>query len=167
MATTDLGTVVQRGIRYHFFFNGDPKAVFVRSLATRVEVNGAHEAAGKLSGEGRREGSSEGACPVSRRVEGIRHAVLYHEYFRGGRANLSFASLVGDRRQARGVAITAPREAKILTADQLFRANGGVGWAGQAAVAWGAPGIGSNEGRGGCVRKPQLPRGHEPYAGRR
>ena len=32
--------MVQRGIRYHFFFNGDPNSVFVRSFRRRVEVNG-------------------------------------------------------------------------------------------------------------------------------
>ena len=73
---------MQRGIRYHFFFSGDPNSVFVRSFRRRVEVNGAYEAAGKLSGEGRREGSSEDTGRVSGRFEGIRHAVLYHERYR-------------------------------------------------------------------------------------
>ena len=122
---------MQRGIRYHFFFNGDPNSVFVRSFRRRVEVNGAYEAAGKLSGEGRREGSSEDTGRVSGRFEGVRHAVLYHEHYRRGRAYLSFERLVGYRRPIGRIAVAARWQAQVSAADQLLRGAGRSGWAGR------------------------------------
>ena len=59
---------MQRGIRSQFFGNHDPKAGFLTQIRGRVQTSKVNEAAAS-SGEGRREGASEGAVRV---LEGLK-----------------------------------------------------------------------------------------------
>ena len=57
--------------------------IFVSDTAkSGVELSGAHEAAGQLSGDGGREGSIEDTRRVSGRIEGVREPVLHHQHDR-------------------------------------------------------------------------------------
>ncbi len=76
-------------VRDHIFFVSDPGQ-------TGVELSGAHEAAGELSGEGGREGPVEDTRRVSGGPEGVWEPVLHHQHDRRDGADLSDAGLVGD-----------------------------------------------------------------------
>jgi hypothetical protein len=60
-----------------------------------VNPSGAHESAGKLSGEGRREGPVEDSQLVLGRAEGVRQSVLHHQPNRRIGAHLPDESLDG------------------------------------------------------------------------
>src|SRR5437773_12028585 len=59
---------------------------------------------------------------------------------------------------------TTNSEEKIPDEDELLRPGGGDGWAGKSAAASSAARVGANEGRSGCIWRPQLSRCDEPYA---
>ena len=58
----------------HIFVSDTPKS--------GVELSGAYETAGQLSGDGGREGSIEDTRRVSGRIEGVREPVLHHQHDR-------------------------------------------------------------------------------------
>src|SRR5258708_14386538 len=87
--------------------------------------DGAAEAAGQLSGESRREGSSEDTRRVSGCLEGVRQPVLHHKSHGRIGTHLSDESLVGNRGQAGKSVFAESREAQVLNAHELLRANGG------------------------------------------
>src|SRR5579859_260663 len=123
-----------------------------------------HEAAGKLSGESRREGASQNTLYVSGRAQGVRQPILYHKYDGRNGKNLSHEGLVGNRRQAGAIAEHARGEAKIPFEDELFRAAGGIGWAGEIAFARGVARSRSNHWRSGRSRDVELSRSDKPHA---
>jgi hypothetical protein len=100
--------VVQPGIRYHFFL------LTGQSFIERAVQDGAHEAAGQLSGESRREGSSQDTRRVSGGLEGVRQPVLHHQSNGRISAHLSDESLVGNRRQTGEGVFAESRQAKIF-----------------------------------------------------
>ncbi len=138
---------MQPGIRYHFFL------LTGHSFIQGAVQDGAHDAAGQLSGESRREGASQDTRRVSGRLEGVRQPVLHHQPHGRISAHLSHESLVRNRRQTGESVFAESRQAQISDAHKLLRANSGARRAGQSFGTRGVAGIGADEGRSGCVRE--------------
>lgn len=100
-----------------------------------LQRNGAHEITRKFAGKGRRQRSSQDTRAFSRRFEGVRHELLYHQYDRGVSTNLSVEGMERDRGQIGEAADVEQVEKKVLDEDELLRASGGTGRAGKGALA--------------------------------
>jgi len=131
------------------------------------QLNRTYEAAGKLSGESRREGASQNTLGVSGRAQGVRQPVLYHESDWRNSANLSDEGMVGNRRQAGAVAEFAPSETEVPVEDELFWAASGIGWAGKSVIARGAARGGADGWGSGRSRDIELSGSDESHAGAR